>query len=314
MFWTFSLLLSHVFLVLTWLTLIRNTGPPPLVHVQEGFFQSVKKAKLYEKWSNNPELDIEDDGKFHLVTNIVLVTHKAFYSNLLYKNIRAPTENELADRQHEIEDSLQNNLNHPKVAAVHILYSHPAVMSYLHSLKLKNSQKMVLVHLTRRDPTVGINLDYIQKYLKNKYVMLIHQDNFLGEGWEDIDFNMIRNKRLMYALTRHAITEKFPCNAAQTASCNQGLPYLGAHDSFFFFSDKSFPRKMLKEMDIVPSSSGLENVLIWYFRKKMNYKVINPCWKLKTYHNHCIPIWERRRERYNRKGKNGLAPFTMDLF
>lgn len=318
MYWRFRqifavILLSGVFIVLSWLAFVRSTAPAPVVHVHEDFFQSVNKAKLSDKWSNDAELDIEDDEKFHLVTNIVLVTHKAYYSNLLYNKIRPATMSELTDRQNEIEVSLQKNLNHPKVAAVHILYFHPAVMSYLHSLKLQHSEKMVL-HLTRRDPTVGINLDYIGKYLSNKYVILIHQDNFLGEGWDTmIDFNMIRNKRLVYALTRHAITEKFPCNAAATASCNAGLPYLGSHDTFVFFSDKSFPREMLKEMDIVPSSSGMENVLIWHFRKTLNYKVINPCRKLKVYHNHCVPLREKGRKRYNKKGKNGLAPFTNDL-
>ena len=318
MYWSFRqiftvLTLSCVFSALSWLAFIRHVNAPKeSVHIQEDFFQSVNKAKLSEKWSNDPELDIEDDGKFHLVTNVVLVTHKAYHSNLLYNREREPTLNELADRQHEIEETLQINLNHPMVAAVHILYFHPAVMSYLHALKLKNSQKMVL-HLTRRDPTVGINLDYIQKYLSNKYVVLIHQDNFLGEGWEDIMFNVLRNQRVLYALTRHSVTDKYPCNAAQTAACNPGLPYLGSHDTFAFYSDKQFPREMLKELDIVPSSSGMENVLIWFFRTKLNYRVINPCWKLKVYHNHCVPLREQGRKRYNRKGKNGLAPFSMDL-
>jgi len=317
MHWSFKkifliLTLCCVFFALSWLALIRNVGPPPSAPIQEDFFQSVNQAQLSEKWSNDPELDIEDEGRFHVVTNIVLVTHKAYHSNLLLNGRRPPTVNELSDRQHEIETSLQANLNHPKIAAVHILYFHPAVMSYLHKLKMKNSKKMVL-HLTRRDPTVAINLDYIQKYLKNKYVMLMHQDNFLGEGWDEIDFNLLRNQHLMYALTRYSITEKFPCNAALTASCNPGSLYLGSHDTFVFYSDKAFPKNMLKEIDIVPSSAGMENVLIWYFRKELNYRVTNPCLRLKVYHNHCIPIREKGRKRYNRKGKNGLAPFTHDL-
>lgn len=306
------LLFALVGIALTWLALIRHVQPMQSLPLDD-LIRNTNDAQLSEKWSNEPELDIEDEGKFHMVTNIILITHKAYHSNLLYKNQRPPTLNELEDRQHEIETTLQSNLNNDKVAAVHVLYFHPAVGKYLMGAKLKNSKKLIL-HLTRRDPTVGVNLDYIQKYLKNKYVILLHQDNFLGSGWEDVDLVQMRTQHLMYALTRHSITEKFPCDAAITASCNPGSMYLGSHDTFVFFADKDFSREMLKELDIVPSAAGMENVLIWYFRKVLKYKVINPCLKLVVYHSHCIPLREKGRKRYNQKGKNGLAPFTNELF
>ena len=298
---------------LSWFALLCHVRPAPKSQESEKFLKNVNRAQLSEKWSNEPELDIEDEGKFHLVTNIILVTHRAYHTNLLYDNQRPPTVNELEDRQREIETTLQANLNHERIAAIHVLYFHPAVAKYLLELQLKNSKKLIL-HLTRRDPTVGVNLDYIQKYLKYKYVILSHMDNSIASGWEDIDLIKMRNNRLMYALTRHAISEKYPCNAAVSASCNPGSPYLGSHDTFVFFADKDFGREMLKELDIVPSSSGMENVLIWYFRHELKFKVTNPCLHLIVYHSHCVPLREKGRKRYNRKGKNGLAQFTNELF
>jgi hypothetical protein len=106
--------------------------------------QFVYEAQLSKDWNNDTELDIEDEGKFHVVTNIVLYTRKADQVNLLFENKRPPTIKELTDRQRELEMTLQSNLNHPKVAAIHILHAHPVVMLYLHKLKLKNSKKMVL--------------------------------------------------------------------------------------------------------------------------------------------------------------------------
>ena len=309
----FVLLSVFVLSALIWLALIRNVITPP----QQPFITEVvigaNDAQLSEKWSHEEELNIRDEGKFHLVTNVILVTHKHYSANLQYDSSRVPTTNQLDDRQHEIETSLQNNLNHDRVAAIHVLYFHPAVSMYLLKLRLTNSSKLVL-HLTKRDPSVGVNLDYIQKYLKNKIVILMHQDNFLGEGWEKVDFTLLRTQRLMYALTRHSVTEEFPCNAAIGASCNPGKMYLGSHDTFVFYSDRKFEKAMLKELDIVPSSGGMENVLIWYFKEKLGYHVLNPCKVLIVYHNHCIPIREKGRKRYNRKGKNGLAPFTDKLY
>ena len=294
---------------LIWLIPHVITPPQQPCNVEEviGF----NDAQLSEKWSHEEKLSIRDEGKFHLVTNVILVTHKHYSANLQYNSSRVPTKNQLEDRQHEIETCLQNNLNHDRVAAIHVLYFHPAVSMYLLKLRLTNSSKLVL-HLTKRDPSVGANLDYIQKYLKNKIVILMHQDNFLGEGWEKVNFWILRKQRIMYALTLHSVTEKPSCHPS--ASWNPGKIYIGSHDVFVFYSDRRFKKAMLKELDIVPSSNGMENVLIWYFKEKLGYKVLNACKVLIFYHNHCTPIREKGRKRYNRNGKNGLAPFTDKLY
>ena len=54
----------------------------------------LNKAKLSDEW-NNVKLNIQDKEKFHLITNYVLYTHKAYYSNLLYGSKRSPTKSEL---------------------------------------------------------------------------------------------------------------------------------------------------------------------------------------------------------------------------
>lgn len=308
----FVIVFSFFGVGLMWYAFVRQLNPVQTLQ-QDPFVIRLNDAQLSDKWNSNSDIDVEDDGKFHLVTNIILVTHRAYNLNLQYDNRRPPTEEELEKRQHEIETTLQINLNSKHIAAVHVLYFHPAVQTYLMKLKLQNSKKLIL-HLTRRDPSVGVNLDYIQKYLQNKYVILAHMDNFLGEGWEDIDMTKFRTQHMMYALTRHSVTEEYPCNAALGASCNPGAMYLGSHDMFVFFVDRKFSRKLLKDLDIVPSSSGMENVFIWYFRTELGFKVINPCIHVKIYHNHCLPIREKGRKRYNMKGKNGLAPFTNNLF
>lgn len=281
-----------VFFALSWLTIPNHNVKQSL--------QPIRQEDASQK-------------RFHLVTNLVLVTHEAYSSNLLYNKTRPPTTKELLDRQHEIDEALQVNLNHPMVAAVHVLYNHPAVGKYLQALKLKNSQKMVL-HMTPRNPTVATNLDYIQNYLVDKYVALVHQDNILGKGWEDIKFIILRKRRIMYALTRDTVSFDSSCDAAHSSTCHLGSKYIGSHDVFAFYSHKQlFSSEILKELLFIPSSNGMENVLIWLFQKKLNYKVVNPCLKLKVYHNHCVSIREKGRKSYNNNEKNGLVPITKDL-
>ena len=298
---------------LFWLMLIRNVSQPQSLAINtKEFLLKANEAQLSVKWSEEFELDLEDSGKFHIVTNIILSTHRHYSINLLYDSNRPPTNIELQKRQTEIEVALQKNLNHERVAAVHVLYYHPAVHSYLLRLQLANSHKLVL-HLTRRDPTVAVNLDYIQKYLQHKTVMLVNQDNFLGDGWDKVDIATLRTQRIAYALTRHAVTQKYPCNAAVSASCNPGAVYLGSHDTFVFYVDRNFNETMLKDLDIVPSSAGMENVVIWYFEKLLGYRVLNPCKTLIVFHNHCVPIRQKFRKRYNLRGKNGMVPFSANL-
>ena len=59
-----------------------------------------------EKWSEEIEVDLEDDGKFYIVTDVVLMTHEHYNVDYLYNDTRQPTEIELQRRQVEIKVAL----------------------------------------------------------------------------------------------------------------------------------------------------------------------------------------------------------------
>ena len=276
-------------------------------------FSQVNDAQFSHEWINSSSRYLQDQNGFHIVTNIVLVNHK-FYNKLLrYKSTKIPSKKQYKKRQLEIEETLQDNLNNNKVIAVHVLFYHPDVAQYLLNLPLKNSSKLVL-HSTCQDPTERANFEYIQRYLKWKTVILMHMDISLGGGWDKINFQFLKTKRLLYALTRYSITNKRNCDAATYATCHNDSQYTGSHDAFVFYVDRDFPLYMLDELDTFgPNSAGIENVLIWYFQNTMKYKVLNPCRTLIIYHRHCIPIRNIERKRFNENGKSGLAPFTEHL-
>ena len=82
------LTLVFVFFCLLWLAFIRHVNP---ISPKE-FLLKANEAQLSEKWSEEIEYNVEDDGKFHIVTNVVLITHRHYNVDLLGDNTRQPTE------------------------------------------------------------------------------------------------------------------------------------------------------------------------------------------------------------------------------
>ena len=50
------------------------------------------------------------------------------------------------------------------------------------------------------------------------------------------------------------------------------------------------PRTHLCYLKFTQSDLGQENVLMWFFKKKLGYQVLNPCKLLKVIHKHCANI------------------------
>ena len=71
-------------------------------------------------------------GKLEKEKNSSLqVAHRVYNVSYLYDNSRTPTEEELGERQLEIEQCLQINLNNEHVANIHLLYFNPDAQTYL---------------------------------------------------------------------------------------------------------------------------------------------------------------------------------------
>ena len=252
----------------------------------------------------------------HLITNFFPVTHPKWSAGLGMQMENAESETQkrkwhlmLKQRQQELQDVLQMNLNHRLVAAVYILYDHPYVLNLLSKLKLKNKEKLVL-HKVGKDPTYRHALDYANNYLIGKFVVFANQDIYLGEGWELLNKAKMGDKKIMYALSRHGQQERF-CRMRNY--CDFRFGYIGSHDTFTFVLKEKLSKDGLKELDHKSDDYGLENILIWTFKTKFHFKVLNPCFKLRTYHVHCIKIHNKARPRLNDNGESGHADFTGQM-
>ena len=212
---------------------------------------------------------------------------------------RQATDDEEEARRAEIVSSIQGNLNHPYVKAMHIFVEFYQSMVYLNGLNLKNSEKLV-IQWTNKTITVEKTLKYIHKCLQGHIVALMNQDIRLGEGFDKVHPSTLIDNKLMYALTRYPAYESYCFHTWHNAYCH--LKYnIGSLDAYIFHV-KEFSQEPLKLLSNVGKHNyGMENLLVWVFEKKLGYKVTNPCLVLQVHHEHCVPIRKLVRTRVNLK-------------
>ena len=257
-------------------------------------------------------LKSEDFGLFHIVTNFVPFTSQDLREGLLLDG-KPPTDLQLEARMAEIRECLQRNLNNSMIANVHVLVFGDETITYLLSLKLRNSHKLIL-HNNAKWPTILDQLMYASKYLQGKMVVMCRQDNYIGKGWEKVNHNLLMRKRLMYALTRHPAPSMCP-GPATSFSCGQNYTYVGSHDVFVFYVHGPIDRKTFIELDVTPNLNLMENAVMWIFKERLQYTILNPCKVLLVHHMHCIAIREAKRENIKafKKGMYLRVPFTDQL-
>ena len=255
-------------------------------------------------------LTLDDSKLLHIVTNFIQFSSKELRKNLRIDRM-PPTDQQLEARMAEIFECLQRNLNNSKIAKVHVLVYSAEAITYLQSLGLENSHKLV-IHKNDKWPTMLDQIMYASKYLQGKTVILCHQDNYIGEGWEKANHTALRRERLMYALTRHPSPSKCK-ETMQLANCGEGFPYIGSHDAFVFYVNGPIDRRKLVEIDVTPNIHGIENVFMWVFKVRLNYRILNPCKVLLVHHMHCISIRETGRRRINEGEKSAWVPYTNQL-
>ena len=274
-------------------------------------FGGAKDARLSSATENvtRDALRRNDTGLFHVVTNFV-----PFNSEDLRKNLRIndklPTDQQVEARMAEVLECLQRNLNNSLIAFVHVLAFHEEAITYLQSLELRNSQKLV-IHKNDRWPTMLDQIMYASNYLQGKIAVISHQDNYLGEGWDKVDGTVLKKERLMYALTRHPSPSKCK-ETVNSAHCEEGF-FMGSHDVFVFYVNGIIDSQELVEMDVTPNIFGMENRLLWIFQSKLKYRILNPCKVLVVHHNHCVGMRETGRKRIYDGAKFLMVSFTDKL-
>ena len=247
-----------------------------------------------------------------LITNFVDFRHRNYRQNLRFEGRDPPSANQLEERMAEITTTLQSNLKHPIIASAHIMVGEWESVQFLRSLDLVNRGK-ILIQFVNETVTMNMQLLYAIRCLKGNIVSISHQDNMFGAGWNQLEPDILKERKIMYALTRHSAFNS-SCKDAKRYTCDDdSIGYVGSHDTFVFYV-RNIAADQLKPLDsVTPNLNGMENVLMWLFRDVLGYTLVNPCKTLFIHHQHCVPKREKYRPRVNTKNTTAHSGFTDKL-
>ena len=247
--------------------------------------------------------------------NRSLAIHMVVVPFLQYSN--TPEEMILA-REAEYRHVLEKNLAHPLVQCVHMLTT-----NYSKTLSkfrdLPNMSKLLIAEIPSVSLT-SVPFEYISRNLIGRDAMYTNADIYLGEGFELVDPRAMHEQKIMYALTRRVKSED-RCGVnrmyTDTDKCLE-LPYGYSHDVFLFRLNETFPDGFLRKLQFKLPSLGMETVLIWLFKNKLGYCVLNPCSVLESFHYHCSNVRSRdlnskHKVRIDTSRTHVRAPFTKKL-
>ena len=237
----------------------------------------------------------------HLVTNYPVIAD-APYIEAQNTNNRSL----LWQRQLEIEEVLQRNLNNTLVTAIHLLISQASAGQRLQQLSLHNKHKIV-VHEINSLPKYKDFFLYVSEKLLNKLVAVLNMDIYIGEGFELLNKTLLVTENISYVLTRHGRQERHCDMSRGRGYCD--VRYIGSHDTFVLVLKRPLDKSELSQLDYSANRFGSENRLIWLLKYRLKMKLRNPCKILKTYHSHCIDVRGARRLR----GRIGLRVENVEI-
>ena len=234
----------------------------------------------------------DNDDKIQLITGfIAYVRNEKYRQAIAYLLKDATVGSDIIEiRQMEVVGVLQDNLQHPSIGRIHVLVWDKETADYMKSLPLKNSEKLIL-RVIGKDVGVKEQLLYASECLSDKIVAITNQDNKLGKGWDITEYHrVLRVNDIMYALTRHTPVESNCVWSQHSGSCDDGEEHVGSHDTFVLQARKWNADIFNEVKSVTLDKPGMENSVIWFFKNKLEYAIMNPCNRLVVHHHHCIPI------------------------
>ena len=146
-------------------------------------------------------------------------------------------------------------------------------------------EKKLNFHFLGRRMRYKDAFQYASDNLLHRNVMIMNADCYVDKGFEQLNVSILNNKT-MYALTRHETPEnKRVCKVRDL--CGPRSHYIGSHDAFLFRLLVPLPSRLLNSIDYRPNIRGIEQVLIYYFKKYVQFNIKNPCKILYIVHHHC---------------------------
>ena len=268
------------------------------------FYHYVEEAYVQDSGgSNNYARQTPSRSSVKLKMDLVIVPYFVYDAS----------DEVLLKREKEYMTALQRNLNHDSVRRIHVLTtSTEEITKRIQKFELSNQSKLLTFEVKSTKLMRDV-FEYISQNLIGIDVMFLNGDIYLGSGFDRIDPVVMRENKIMYALSRQVKQEE-RCGF-ETGRCFKWF-YTGSHDAFLFHVTEPLPDAALKDLEFFIPAKGMENIIIWTFRTKLNYCVLNPCSILQIFHLHCTNLRSqdyRERPRVDSAESHGLSPVTQQL-
>ena len=269
----------------------------PASHTLEGTFSPIPLDGVKEDHIQGPGSSPES-LKMEMVT-------------LLHMVYPGTSDKILLRRVKEYVTALQSNLNHDHVKRIHVLTENTRTLEErLSKHQLTNRSKLLIVERKSTKQLRDV-YEYISESLIGVDVIHLNGDIYLGGGFDRVDPVVMRKNKIMYALTRQVKREE-SCGQkyGQKDWCHEWK--YSSHDTFLFHLTEPIPEAALQYLNFTPGCLGMENVLMWMFKTKLGYCLLNPCTILETFHLHCSNL-RNKRIKVSTKSTFGVAHVTKDL-
>lgn len=217
------------------------------------------------------------------------------------------------NRQQEFVKALQMNIDHPLVKDISVFVSQKA-REFLDQHPMNDPSKKMQLHTTSKQVLYSRLFRFTAHaaYTKGQIVVVMNADIEIGEGWEVLKKEHFETKNeqgekvpVAFALSRY---QRSDCGKYTSFCFGDGggrekndfvkdrniKNYLTSHDAFVFLAPTHLERDspfatMASNVRFEQNVMTAENRVIQAFRNA-GYKVINPCFSLKTWHEHCTDI------------------------
>jgi len=208
---------------------------------------------------------------------------------------------ESGNRQNEYTKALQMNVDHPLIREIHLMMQADAKDYIFNKANLHDPQGKIHPVDIKQQVLYSELFRYANEHLRGQVVIIMNADIEMGEGWENVQMpNFIRadGKQIAFALSRY---QRKDCGEYGTfcfgdgggRNKNEMTPdrhnpnYLTSHDSFVTVPPVSFG--VIHATRFKQNIPSAENRVVNAFRDA-GYEVVNPCFSLKTWHEHCSEV------------------------
>ena len=193
-----------------------------------------------------------------------------------------------AIRKAEIIKCLNKNLENSDIVKIHLFLDNDECFNFIKTEI--NNDKITIIAIGKQ-PLYSDLIKYANK-LTGQICMISNSDIWLHKISDNRLLELLKNKKIVYSLTRHE----------HDFSCPLITKYEGSHDVFIFESPLN--DQIIKHVQFVQSVNGSENVML-YELNKYGYKLYNPCKQIVIVHEHESNFREPNRIRINQGGLDG---------